>query len=279
MTKAKNFFSTVWPSPEFQWGLNYSCYLLVMWLVHLAMISIIAFFHFQLGHGLSNVEDWVSYNAWEILVITKLASFWIYYRFLTIRVESRFPVRLMLQRGFMPLGVRTFLPLLFIPLFLFLVGAPKGVDAIHVNWIKVLWSYLGIGIFFGVDIFVFLTLQEVYPLSKKSHLILDLVCALMLSLASYGIFPYVKGSRIILFTTLFITAFFTHFYERHKNWTLPVLYLGFVAAPLAALFGVDSVWGGRFAPFQMQHQIDPISCVVLVIALIIYRAIAFRESE
>ncbi len=275
----RNFLATIWPSAKFQWGLHYASYLLVMWLVHLAMISIIAFFHFQLGHGLSNIEDWVSYNAWEILVITKLTSFWIYYRFLTIRVESRFPVRLMLQRGVLPLSFRTFLPLLFISCFVFLVGSPKGVDAIHVNWIKVLWSYLGIGIFFGVDIFIFLTLQEIYPLTKRTHVAMDLVCALMLSIASYGIFPYVTGSRIILFTTLFITAYFTHIIERHKNWTLPVLYLGFVAGPLAALFGVDSVWGGRFAPFQMQNVIDPISCIVLVGALIIYRTLAFGENK
>lgn len=275
----RNFIEAIWPSTKFQWGLHFASYLLVMWLVHLAMISIIAFFHFQLGHGLSNIEDWVSYNAWEILVITKLTSFWAYYRFLTIRVESRFPVRLMLQRGFMPLGLKTLLPLLFIGFFLILVGKPLAVDAIHVNWLKVLWSYLGIAIFFGVDIFIFLTLQEVYPLGKRSQLFLDLLCALMLALASYGIFPYVKGSRIILFTTLFITAFFTHFYERHKNWTLPVLYLGLVAAPFAALFGVDSVWGGRFAPFQMESEVGPIACLVLIVALIVYRALAFGENK
>ena len=242
------------------------------------MISIIAFFHFQLGHGLANIEDWVSYNAWEILVISKLTSFWIYYRFLTIRVESRFPVRLMLQRGFVPLRFKSALPLIFIPLYFFLVGIPRGVDSIHVNWLKVLWSYLGITIFFGVDIFIFITLQDVYPLPKRQRLGLDFICALLLTLASFGIFPYVTGARVILFTTLFITAFFTHFYENLKNWTLPVLYLTLVAAPLSSFFGIDTVWGGRFSPFEMEHSIGIAACIVLLLAMIIYKRVALEEE-
>lgn len=274
----RNFLSSkLWPDHRTQWILHFSLYLLVLWLIHLIMISIIAFFHFQLDYSLSNIEDWVSYNAWEILVLTKLSAFWFYFRFLTIRVESRFPVRLMLQHGFSPLKFENLIPLLFILLFIFAVGLPEASDAILVSWLKVLWSYLGVVIFYGVDIFIFIALQDVYPLGKRDRRYLDIICALLLTIASYGIFPYVSGARVVLFLTLYLTSFFTHYLNHGKNWTLPVFYLFIVAAPLASFFGVDTVWAGRFAPLKMTHEIGIIESMVLIVALTFFKR--FKETN
>lgn len=273
----RNFLSSkLWPDHRTQWVLHFSLYLLVLWLIHLIMISIIAFFHFQLEYSLSNIEDWVSYNAWEILVLTKLSAFWFYFRFLTIRVESRFPVRLMLQHGFTPLKFENLIPLVFILLFVFAVGLPQVSDAILVSWLKVLWSYLGVVIFYGVDIFIFIALQDVYPLGKRDRRYLDIICALLLMIASYGIFPYVSGARVVLFLTLYLTSFFTHYLNHGKNWTLPVFYLFMVAAPLASFFGVDTVWAGRFSPLKMTHEIGIIESIVLIVALTFFKR--FKET-
>lgn len=273
----QNFLlSKIWPNHTTQWLLHFSLYLLVLWLIHIVMVSIIAFFHFQLDYNLSNIEDWVSYNAWEVLVLTKLLAFWTYFRFLTIRVESRFPIKLMLQHGFSPIKLESLLPLVFILLFIFMVGVPKVSQSILVSWLKILWSYIGVVIFYGVDIFVFIALQDVYPLKMKERRTMDIVCSLLLVMASYGLFPYAGSERVILFLTLYLTSFFTHYQGSGKNWTLPVFYLVVVAAPLASFFGVDPVWGERFSPFELTHEIGVVATIVLVVGLTFFKRL--RDS-
>lgn len=52
----------------------------------LILSSIGAFFHFLLNHEIGIVESWLHNNKWEILIISKLLSFFLLHRWFSMRL-------------------------------------------------------------------------------------------------------------------------------------------------------------------------------------------------
>jgi len=239
----------------------------IFWLSHLFLISVISFFHFLLEHRLGIIEDWIFYQGWEIVMISKGFAFFIIVKFLTIRVDFKISLTRLLKQHLSIIPVHMFI-LSFAMLFSFLLWMRPGLSP-ESNFypLRMVVCYFGNILFFGTDLLILwilglIELNKSNSLDKhsKRELFSWKMALVPLMLAA---FPYLAAKWIFLYETNInvLIMFWAYFIclplQIDMSSPSPSLFiLAAVVAPLNSLIGLDPLWGHNFSPFLASEAID-----------------------
>lgn len=258
-----------------------------VWFFHFLMISVISFFHFQLGHRLGIIENWIFHQAWEIVILTKILALYVIIRIVHIRGESRKPIRDLLTSGFEKPKMEIFVVITFSILAFFLSGQPTVSDKVSVEVFKSLVSLVGVIFFFMSDVFILNLLQGHFPLSRKTWIIKLLICPLIFWGFSYISFRYGENLDSLIYFYLLMLLFLASWRRLKKlkvksksnvsNWSLPFLYVIFFIGPVNSLLGIDILWGKAFSYFELIKPIYFYHLLVISIVSIVYFTMRAKE--
>lgn len=239
--------------------LNYSKYItyisgfyFLAWVIHVLVLSVVAFFHFRLDHKLIIIENWIYDFAWQLALLSKLISFFIYYKFF---YESR-------TKNFSDLifNIKSFLPQFEVfAVSLTILGFFSYFS--HLSFAdNVLFTF---DRFFiqGGSIFILLFLDflviDIFDKDKspiktdpKSLIIKVLFTSLVITIYTISIFPFGDNLNSSVFSLFGIAYVFYFLFDR--SFINGLCYTAIVLIPLFTLFGFDPVWGQKFSYFTPQ---------------------------
>ena len=245
-----------------------TAYYLLSGLFQLVIVSLISFFHFLLDHKLGVIEDWVFDKGWEIVVLVKVLSFLVIQKFVHLPSLSRQPFRDMVietwkipSRNLFALCIAGFLISIFsaVPITNFHQGA---------NIFKAVISYTSISILFLLDVLMIISIRYHNGFGIWGNRFAILILALLFWFANKVLFPFAVGFGAREFF-LHLAVLQLAMWGR-DNWADPVFFIAFIIAPMAALIGLDPVWGDRFSMFTSSSHVDTsvsVACALWILSL------------
>lgn len=256
VTKEKNSMRLVIPEIKKNLSINfkktiwyYLGFCLLFFVLHLAMVSLVAFFHFLLDHDIAIIEIWIHDNSWELLITSKFISFIIFMKIIQLNFASVARLRELPNKlKFIPDLKGVALVLFFSILY------PALLNVFEIQLIPVAdWdfshfqfaSFIGNVLFYLLDFLLILYLITNLKLTgKKNRLFLFLVISLIFLIVSDIVIPYPKA---IPFLFLHILTLFLFFHRGMRNIGNGLLYCVFCIGAFAILYGVDPVWGKSYS--------------------------------
>jgi len=220
-------------------------YYLLCGLFQLVTVSLISFFHFLLDHKLGVIEDWVFDKGWEIVVLVKVCAFYVVQKFVHLPSQSRQPFRDLILETWKKPSRNLFA--LCVAAFLICIFSASPVTNFHqgANIFKALISYTGISVLLLLDVLMLLSLRLHFGFGIWENRFSVLVLALLFWLANKILFPFALAFGAHIFF-IHLAVLQLALWGR-DNWSDPAFFIGFVIAPMAALVGIDPVWGDRFS--------------------------------
>jgi hypothetical protein len=255
--------------------LHYALFYFGVWIIHLLVISFIAFFHFLLEHPLDIIENWIFTKGWEIISLTKIIGGFVILRLITLKIDSRQPMREIFVRGFVWPRSELFVIVVFLITFFVFFGKPELVDRTRIEYVRMAFSFIGIIVFYMVDLFVIDSLEQVYPIESRFRWVSLLIYPVVIFAISRQIFWYGEEINfLVLFNLLLCLALWQW---RQRNWSQPFVYICLFVAPAGVLLGVDPIWGAAFSPLKLSAslRIDQ----YLIILLIVLGYLFYRKKR
>lgn len=249
------------------WGF----YIVLQVACHISLSSIGAFFHFLLGHGISLVEGWLHNNGWELAVASKVFALWVVHRLLRVRLYRPRGFREFIRtQGRWP-DQRAVVVSLVLLVVLVAVGGVvrQEQNTSYVGYHFV--SYLGVALWLVSDYFTAAILQDLFPVNEAHANRFRLAIYLFSFWISFRlVVPDYFGTSLLMHLHFLVLLSMTG--NHLQNLGNALVYVLLTAAPLAAFFGVDPIWGGDFAPFEFTRLPPaPFLLLLWVLSLTYYR--------
>lgn len=251
------------PSGNFLYCFTYyAFYQLLVWLIHLIIISFISFFHFLLEHRLSIIEEWAFEKSWEIAILTKGIALFIILMFILIKSETRdLKKEILPKKAFFNIPMSFYVAGLFLFLFLLWLGNPSFVEARDFSVFNLIISWLGVVVFYGADLLVLYSLKDYYPITGAERTSQFILLPFLFYFCSKGIFIYNNNINFFVVFCMFILMFVAELEK--KQFAYPLILLFFVLAPFAAVFGVDPLWGAENSYLIMKDAYNTSSLIII----------------
>jgi hypothetical protein len=246
----------------------YCSYCFLILIVHHILISTAAFFHFQLDHSLGTIEDWIFEKAWEIIILTKLSCSWLILKFISIKSDSRNPVREIFVKGFLLPEKETIVFVIFFFLLVVGIGAPTKGHLVSLEFYKPLSSFWGLIVFYLCDVMVFNGLKSIHPFSRVEKWVSYVIFSSILYISSKGTFLYGLDISFNIYLIGFISFFLSDW--KRSNWSLTAFFLITCIAPLGALMGFDPIWKASFTPLVFSRPVEAVNLSLIVIVSLGY---------
>lgn len=219
------------------------------WFFHLLLISFLTFIHLQLNHSLKVVDEWFFQNAWMIISFSSFCSLAVVFHMASLWSDRRQLLAPLVHQGWIPIRRSLYIVLAFLWMVLIIWGRPEF--KMEAEFFKNLISILGISIFYGVNIFLVGTLNEIFPLVPSEKNLQIILFPFVFWFAVNMTFPYPVfwGGELaaILMFCLYL------FFWKGENWTHPALFLVGFVAPACAFLGCDPLWESYFSFGKMTH--------------------------
>lgn len=242
----------------------YVGFCIILMIIQLALVSLVAFFHFLLDHDMAVVENWLNYNAWEILVVSKFSAFFLMIRIIRLNLYDlpKFRRRLFRKRWIPNLEAIVFVIFMNVMVLAIvdtLGGGFKFFNQREYNLVFI--SYIGNIVFYLIDVFLIFDLFETFEIKKKRNkLILIFLTGLTFLITTNVLQPYGKPDQLIIF--LYFVTLLLSYFKNPKNLGNTALILFFQVAFFIILYGHDLVWKKQNALVNYQGNI-PIIGVLL----------------
>ncbi|OUR96368.1 hypothetical protein A9Q84_08415 [Halobacteriovorax marinus] len=220
-------------------------YFFSIWAIFLIISSVITFFHLQLGHTLTVVENWNFDQGWEISSLVKVFAFFLLVKFISIRSVSRKPLREFFITKFQLPNKELFVLIVFNLLFSILFLKPVVAERVSFEVSKLFSSYIGSFIYIFTDVLFLLFLQHIYPLSRKRRLVESTLFILLSYYLNLKVFTHSNYVNISL--VYFLTICLGISYWRKSNWSFPFIFLILFVCPIVSFLGIDFIWGTEFS--------------------------------
>lgn len=238
------------------------CYWVLILCVHHILVSTAAFFHFQLGHRLGTIEEWIFEKGWEIVFLSKIICSWLILKFISIKSDSRNPMRDIFTKGFLWPEREVFVFAIFFILIAIVTGVPKKSDLISFSILKPTVAYFGMTVFFLADVLVLNALKVIHPFNKYEKWLSYLLFSGVLYIFSKIIFLYGLDISFNLYLIAFISFYFSDW--KRSNWTIPAFFLLACIAPLSSLVGWDPIWKESYTPMTFSKPFTAINLSTIV---------------
>lgn len=243
--------------------LYYIGFCISLMIIQLALVSLIAFFHFLLDHDMSVVENWLNYNAWEILIISKFSAFYLMIKIIRLNIYDlpRFRKKLFSKRWLPNLEILIFVIFMNVMALAIvdnLIGGGKFYE--DRNYSLVLISFIGNAFYYLIDLLMISDLIEIFEIEKKRNkLIITFICAFLFILTTNVLQPYGKPDQIVIFL-YFITLVLIYFKDS-KNTGNIFLVTFFLISSFVVLYGHDLVWKKQNALLDFQGEVPMIGII------------------
>lgn len=210
---------------------------LLFFLIHTALTSSVSFFHFLLEHDMATIDGWISKNRWELLVLSKLVSFYVCLKFLRLNYKEK----LKFWDEFKDQLKRPSIKGIFFSLFL--IGVMVLISRQFYTPAKIpveaegefISSYLGIIFFLLLDMAFLFFLTLIYKLEKVDQLMTFCCQTAVFSLFTFLTIPYLS-IYLILALLHFITLYYFTLTNRFSD---GVFYCVATVAPMNSLLGLN----------------------------------------
>lgn len=239
-----NFKKTLW---------YYTGFCLLFFVLHLALVSLVAFFHFLLDHDIAVIEIWINENSWELLVISKLIAFFIFSKVIQLNLDPANNLKeIMSKLRFLPDLKGTVLILFFSLLY------PALLNVFEIQLIPVgewefshfqIASFIGNIFFYLLDFFLIVYLVMNLKLRGKTNRFLLFFCiSFIFLIVSRVVIPYSSES---IFLFMHLLSLFTLFHRGMRNLGNILLYSVLCIGAFAVLYGVDPVWAKTYSLYSV----------------------------
>ncbi len=244
-------------------------YYLTHGLTYVVVLSVISFFHFLLDHRLADIQDWIFFHSWWILIFTKSVSFFVVSRFTGILSFERRPLihLIMNKKGISRNEV--YVAILIFIFGMILLGKPIWREDFEWEVSLVFLNFLGVVLFFSFDALLVLTLNDQLPLQRKSW-ISEVVLFSVLAFL-FNKWTYFYGLNWSLQTVFFyLLVFFALKLRGDFVWLHSFILIIVLIAPLCAMFGLGPLWHGLYSPFEFSAKIGSLEIGVFSLLTLFY---------
>lgn len=241
--------------------LYYTIFHMLIWGLHLIVLSIVAFFHFDLEHSMTIIDDWIFSEAWILSFISTALAGFIMIKVLLIKSNFRNPISSMISASDRNLSAHILVIIIFILGSFLYWGRPDFKIREDFEFLKLILSYMGSIFIYFVDICILFLLDHFYPLKLKEKVFRVLTFPflfLFFSKSTYYLEP--SNLKLVYFYSFLLLICFS---LKDLNWKNSIVILFTVIAPLNAFFGLDVMWGDAFSPFIFKNPID-LSMIIVI---------------
>lgn len=249
--------------------------MMIVWSIHVVVISVAAFFHFILDYRLAHVESWIFDRAWEIIIFCKLIGLTFILKFVYLKSDSRSPLREQFLSGIKWPGQDIWGLVLASHIVLYLFIKPvMNPEMTTVLVLKNLINYLGLVIFFMTDIFLIDALERMNPLRSKKAELRNFILAAIVFFSMKVTYGYAENITALVAMFIFFT-FSLHSYK--KFWIETFVYIALFLAPTLVLLGHDFIWKSSYSPFVSATKEMPTVFLAIFIMSIVY--VGYRQQQ
>lgn len=261
----------------------YGLYLGVSWGIYHLMITLVSFFHFQLGHKVGVIEDWIFDQGWVLVVLPKFLSFYIFYKIYTMDEYSRFPIKSILLRYFdRPRGKIVVGLIFFWMMQIYLWGMPKYESNSITNTLYD--SFFGGLLLYFLDFFLLFLMEKSYPIFKtKDEILKGFGCSLLFILSLSYLYPFNLFS--LSFNTLcwafinffFLLSFISSFTHKMTYFN-GVLWILFVTIPVSIFYKMEPIYSSKVnSSVEMRYYVIIFLLVILYTKFVHYKGRIWRK--
>jgi hypothetical protein len=224
---------------------SYVLFYFSAWIVHIILISMVAFFHFRLDHKLIVIENWIYDFAWQLILVSKLFTYALFNKYVygdSIRsiLTSLTDKNLRFNSNAMFLVVMLFG-------FLLWFTTPKNLNNFLMSELRLGGHFLSMLCIFIIDYFMLRKVSEQY-MYPKVRLVLNFLTSTITFAYYYAVFPASSDSFAFLFLMIFGLYQFFFFYGQSI-----ITYLTFLMGlfiPLCVFVGFDPIWASKFSYYK-----------------------------
>jgi hypothetical protein len=235
----------------------------------LSLVSLMAFFHFQLDHDMATIENWLQRNGWEIIIVVKAISLF----FVTKLVSLRSPIDINLLQFLKKSFKSPDYYIVIIILFLYFTSASIiNISPVADNQrflFSVMLSYVGTIAFYFIDLFIILFLLSFFKIIKNKEIfMLCLSCSCLFMLTTYISVPYSRDYIYIPVISFVNLLYWLN--VKNPNWSNVMAGLILLIGPISAFFGLDLIWGHENAWYLIKLQTPAFFLIMLWILAFFY---------
>lgn len=241
----------------------YALFYLVMWSLHLVLISLISYFHLLLNHNIRTIGDWIGDRGWALIIASKILIFYLASQFILLKSK-----KINLLKDYIINCMHFPRKEIFVILIFLLIGL-MGLGKITLNRTfifeldRILFSVVGTFIFFAVDYALLIVLEIFFPIDEQKEKNKKLlVFPLLFYSFTCATFIYEQTVSIKLYAFFFLLMYVGEW--RRRNWSVPLLFLLAFLIPYYSFFGFDPVWNANYTFFKMERSISSFSLFVLI---------------
>lgn len=255
----------------------YFVFYVILWGFHLILISLISFFHLLLEHNIRIIGDWISDRGWGLIIISKVAVFYLATLFVNLKTKKIFSLKSYFRNSIQAPRIEVIVTLLFLVIALLGLGEIKFNSTMIVEIDRLLLSIIGSFVFFAVDYVLLVILDVFYPV-REDGLRLKRMILLPLFFYFFTAATFVYEQTITLKLYAFFVLLVYSGEWRRKNWTLPAVFLIAFIVPAFSLLGLDPVWGEIYSPMAASKKISTASIFILIFFAIGYLQYTLRRK-
>jgi len=243
--------------------LFYTLFYIVLWLLHLLLISLISYFHLILDHSIRTIGDWISDRGWIIIIIAKICVFYLATLFIGLKTKKIYSLKSYLRNSIQIPRLEILVTLLFLIIGIIGLGNVQFNKMMIFEFDRIIYSIIGTILFFGIDYAFLIIIDVFYPVRHADELKKRLIIfSILFYLFSNSTFIYeqtITLKHLIIFYLLLYVGEW-----RRRNWTIPLLFLIAFVVPLYAFMGFDPVWADLYSPFAAERKVSTFSFLILV---------------
>jgi hypothetical protein len=259
-----NKINEIFKTPLGKQSLNYFLFYIIIWIIHLILISFITYFHLILNHNIGTIADWIVDRGWIVISLTKIFIFSLATQFMKLRTKKFVLIKGMLRNAISIPRTESFVVLLFLILGIVALGDIKINPSYFLDFWRSFSSVIGTFIFFAVDLFFLLFLDIFNPLkTDEEHFNKIIIFPFLFYIFTKMTFIYEQMVSFKLYGYFLLILYIA--YWRRRNWTLPILFISVFFVPLFTFLGLDPVWGNSFSLFKGNNEIGTMPINVLLI--------------
>lgn len=254
----------------------FSFYCFVVIALTISIVSIMAFFHFQLSHDMSTIENWLQRNGWEVLFFVKLLSFLAVYKILSLRSVATSFWSYLLSKYKSP-DYYIFVVVVF--LYFTIASIVNVESSTNKTFIlSNLVSYFGTVVFYFFDIFILFYLLDLFKeLKNKDYYYIFFTTTLLFALTTYISVPYAR--KDIYVPIIHFASMLYWMNLKRPNYSNFLVYLLLLVGPVCALFGLDMIWRQERSLYILEFKTPVYFVVVLWSLAYLYTFYIRRRRE
>lgn len=221
----------------------YFIYLAFSAIFYQILISVFSFFHFQLGHRVGVIEDWIYDQGWILIVLSKFFSFYIFYKIYTLDFSFDFLFKKLWKRP----SASFVISLCFLWIMQFVVwGGPSNLSFMSSN--IVIDSIFGQFAFYFFDLFILQLIIMKHPIYERASIrfirSLGFSSLFILSFNWFYPFSLFDHSFPVLFWS-FINFLFlcSCSVSEGKSYSNGLVWIVFYIIPTGLLYWLDPIYG------------------------------------